>query len=406
MRVSLFGVASRRGTGSSTVMGIGIVMIGLFVSTLAIDMGTYFAVQAQLQTAIDSATLAGARQLPEGEWEAEEAALEMAQENYVAGQILEADQLSYVAEQNSFEVRGQMTFTPTVARVLYGGCLETNKEKPGCNFTVHARAKAVPAARDTILVIDTSSSMNSLGGNRPFRDVKDAANAFVNRLLENDIESVDRIAVAQFDTKGKLNIKLTSQQDSSDFQAVKNAITDLKMYSGGGWNTNFEAGLKVAVDEMESRGRKNANKTIIFLTDGYPNLPENSTKINTCVNHYNQGVSLQRLWQFSAANTRFQQAKTCAENYTNNFISRTEGQVVRAKQNDITIHTIQISEEYSASLQVLRTLLQDPDWDSELITTISDETEGEHYAAAVYDRDGIMEIYNTVASKIKVKLAG
>ncbi|MEZ4575453.1 MAG: hypothetical protein R2857_11145 [Vampirovibrionales bacterium] len=51
-------------------------------------------------------------------------------------------------------------------------------------FPVAASAKAPPAARDTMLVLDNSSSMNDLGNNRPMRDVKDAAELYVDEVEE------------------------------------------------------------------------------------------------------------------------------------------------------------------------------------------------------------------------------
>ncbi|MBX2861074.1 MAG: VWA domain-containing protein, partial [Vampirovibrio sp.] len=271
------------GFGINQIFSIGVLVISLCVSTLAVDLPFYFAAQNQLQTAVNAAALAGAANLPDGNDEAVEAALDMAAQNPVTNKILEESNLTFDSNGNVFEVRGEVEVDTIMAKILCGltGVVDTvagdgdggegEGESSGmsCNsMKVGAYAKALPAARDTILVIDMSTSMDDLGGDQPVTDVKEAGIAFVDQVLALDSESVDRIGVVSFDRYGNNRISLTSQNDSANFEAVKGAIMDMPLYGGGGWNTNFQAGMQVAMDEMLANGRQNAKKTIVFMTDG------------------------------------------------------------------------------------------------------------------------------------------
>ncbi len=398
-------LASSRGFASQHLLTIGVMIIGLMVSSFAIDLPAYYATQNQLQTAVDSAALAGAASLPVGELEAEEAALEYAAMNMVAGEVLTEGDLAFSSTATSFEVQATKQ-VPTIMSRLFCGMKgafapfddgTSDFVNGGCgSMTVAAHAKAVPAARDTILVLDTSSSMKSLGYNQPFNDVKEAGNAFVEMVLALDNEAVDRIGVVSFDKYSAEEIQLTSQAESPSFSTVSDTIDDLSLWSSGGWNTNFYTGLKTALDEMESRGRKNAGKTIVFLTDGYPNLPGGDTSINTCINYYNKRYN-RSYWRA--------RAKSCTEDYVDNFMTLTTEQIDRAVELEVTIHTIQIGGEYSNSRNALRTLLQDPDWDAASLDEMSSATEGEQYAAETNDGEGITAIYEAIAKNIKMKLS-
>lgn len=130
----------------------------------------------------------------------------------------------------------------------------------GCSMmTVYAAAKAQPAARDTVLVVDTSSSMEILGNMRPLNDVKSAARAFVDKVDALNNESVDRIALVQFDRTAVTRRALTS-----NYLDVKSAITAMPIYTGSGWNTNYYAGLKFALDELQIDAGPNAPKNRYF----------------------------------------------------------------------------------------------------------------------------------------------
>ena len=87
------------------------------------------------------------------------------------------------------------------------------------------------------------------------------------------------------------------------------------------------------------------------------------------------------------------------------MVTQTNKQVERAKRMNVTIHTIQISDsEAGNSLELLRTLLRDNNWEPGLLDTMAHETEGQQFEAASADGDAIREIFQTVAKIVNLKL--
>nr|MBX2860823.1 hypothetical protein [Vampirovibrio sp.] len=146
-------------------------------------------------------------------------------------------------------------------------------------------------------------------------------------------------------------------------------------------------------------------KTIVFMTDGYANLPGGDIDINTCYTKYYYGNYYANRGYWSYANYYYDQAQDCTEDYVENLLDMTNFEIARAVNNDVTVHTIQIGGENSNSLNLLRAMLRDEDWDSGLLDTMAFTTDGEQYAAATNDGDGITEIYQTIAKNIKMKLS-
>jgi Flp pilus assembly protein TadG len=402
------------GVGSQVILTMGLLFVTLMASTLAIDTGWYFAAQNQLQTATDAAALAGGAHMFEGQAAAEEAALDMAKANALNGLQITANNMEFNTGTGSFSVTAHSTVPTIMAKLLCGLAGKTPGRlvdgqpvddldgdgevdaTDGCSYmTVSAASKVVGAPRDTVLVIDTSSSMDDLGGGQPFKDVKSAAQSFLDMIVQMEADSpdsVDKVALVKFDKTSSLVRGLTSTQQSPGLNTLKTSTQQMSLYSGSGWNTNYQAGLKVALDEIAAHARPDSHKTIIFFTDGEPNLPEGSTKMNTCVNYYN--------------NRKYTSAKTCAQNYVTYMLSQTDTQITRAKEMDVTIHTLQISDaDPGSSLATFRTLLQNKKWEPGLLDTMALETEGQQFEAENTDGDGIMEIFKTVAQIVNLKLA-
>jgi len=306
-----------------------------------------------------------------------------------------------------------------------------------------------------------------LDGTKPINAVKSAANKFVDTVNELNNQSVDRIALVDFNRFGFEDIKLTAKSDSggAGFTNVKNKINALKTYGSstpgyvGGWNTNYYIGLKKAVDEIEENGRKNAKKAIIFLTDGVPNLPappayysakgaaeytycedklyaySGYKSLNTSVK--TNGVTYKTTWylpyekcvkNMSSGNTTCQNnltysqhavknshvtasgAESCGDAYITYMNNAVQGEINRAKQLDITIHTIQISDpndddKFTGSWGMLARLQANPDWNPELLDMMADSTDGEQYATYTTNTTGIIAIYEKIAEDVKVKLS-
>lgn len=383
-------------------MAVGYAVVGIMMGVFAIDLPWYFVAQNQLQTAVDAAVLAGAAELPNGQEAAEAAAMDMVAENVVAGQPINPADLHFTyseGEAMTMEVSASAPVPTFIAKLLCATQTLEQEEYQGeeggdgggsiqnCDImTVHAGAKATPAARDTILVIDTSNSMDDLGNGQPFKDVKKAATQYVTAIKALNTTSVDRIGLVTFDANTALKKGLTT-----DYTTIKTQISGLTLYSGSGWNTNYYLGLKTAMDELEAHGRENSSKTIIFLTDGYANLPGNQS-INTCVNYYN--------------NKKKSQAKTCAQTYTNYLVSMTQGQANRAAADEVTIYTIQIGGDDSNSLNTIRTLLQNNSWDPGLLDYMANLTDGNQYEATTSNTTVLSDFYSDIAQDVHLKLSG
>lgn len=400
--------------GATTLMTIGGTILGLCASVLAIDTAFYFNCQNQLQTATDAAALAGGQAMFLGRDAAEEAALEMLEANSINGMPLTSDDVEFEAGSANFKLKAKKT-VPTIMAKLLCGLAGKNPGRlvdgqpvddsdgdgnvdatDGCSYmTVYAGSQAVGAPRDTVLVFDTSSSMDDLGYGQPFRDVRSAAKAFVDMVVEMENEnpnSIDKVALVKFDQSSKLVRTFTSTQDSPGLNRIKNDIDSLKLYTGSGWNTNYESGLKVALDEIQARARPSAHKTIIFFTDGEPNLPGGSTDINNCL--------------YYKSKNKNSQAKTCAQTYINYMTSKTNTQIERAADMDVTIHTIQISDaEAGGSLETFQYLLGNNRWEPGLLDSMADETSGKQYEAESADGEAILEIFQEVAKIVHMKLA-
>jgi hypothetical protein len=430
-----------KGMGETTLMAVGVLVLGLMLSTLGIDVGMYFNAQNQLQTVVNHSALAGASKLPLGETHAQTRARTIADNNQVLGQVLPITDLTINTTPLSVEVEGRAKYTPIIMQAFCNNTFFNPTEAPsnntpqqGCGvMDVLASAKAVPAARDTMLVIDTSSSMLSLGNNRPLRDVQQAANLFIDMVASQATQASDRIGLVKFDQQGYEEIGLTSRQQSANYGSVKTKVNGLQTFRGSGWNTNYEAGIRVALDELESNGRPNAQKRIIFMTDGMPNLPapanyysySRNEPYRKCVDPVNARASSspysacnydnsRRRWVCpSLPSSRLPDSMiltadtACATTYANAMQDLTNAQTDRADQLKVTIDTIRISEDdpNDNATNVWRRLLKQPNWEPNQLAYMTSKTKGQSYFAANYDASQIAAIYQEAAKQIRVKLS-
>lgn len=124
---------------------------------------------------------------------------------------------------------------------------------------------------DIVLVVDASTSMDQkidgIGSKTRMQAAHDAAAALAKELLtaENANLSPDqqtRISVVTFGSKAYLE-----QGYSTNAEDISNAVpTKAKLFKG----TNWEAGLILANEQLGNRA--NAEKHVIFLSDGDPTL--------------------------------------------------------------------------------------------------------------------------------------
>jgi Mg-chelatase subunit ChlD len=410
-----------KGQGANLVLALAVVLLTLMLSSLGIDFGTYYVVQNQLQSALDAAALAGANHLAGGEAYAIQAATDIATRNEVMGQGLSATDLKFNNTKSTFQVSASLPFTPYVAGLFCGS--------QGCsNMQVAATARSIMAARDTVLVLDTSSSMDDLGGGRPMSDVKKAITSFLDMLVAMNNENQDRVALVTFNQTGQLEQSLTSQKQSANFKIIRDKINSIRLFSGTGWNTNYEAGLILAQEELARNGRPNADKSIIFLTDGMPNLPAPAEyyqysrfePYKKCTDIVHNAPAVRAL---CTRNSRGQltcptlpnpkitpdlipsAATECALKYVQHMAKSIENRSDESEQIDMKANTIAFWDPAvkDNATEVFRSMLKDPSWTPDLLKTMAGD-EGKQYAAKNYESQKILDIYNQIAKDVRVKL--
>ena len=155
--------------------------------------------------------------------------------------------------EKTLKDNGDGTYDLTLS--VSGDAEQTNKVKPV----------------DIVLVVDASTSMDQkidgIGSKTRMQAAHDAAAALAKELLtaENANLSPDqqtRISVVTFGNKAYLE-----QGYSTNAEDISNAVpTKAKLFKG----TNWEAGLILANEQLGNRA--NAEKHVIFLSDGNPTL--------------------------------------------------------------------------------------------------------------------------------------
>ena len=154
--------------------------------------------------------------------------------------------------EKTLEDNGDGTYDLTLS--VSGDAEQTDKVKPV----------------DIVLVVDVSTSMNQkidgIGSKTRMQAAHDAAAALAKDLLtaENANLSPDqqtRISVVTFGNKAYLE-----QGYSTNAEDISNAVPTKAKYFKG---TNWEAALILANEQL---GRANAEKHVIFLSDGDPTL--------------------------------------------------------------------------------------------------------------------------------------
>jgi hypothetical protein len=119
---------------------------------------------------------------------------------------------------------------------------------------------------DVVVALDRSGSMKSEGVNppEPFTTVGKTAKEFIKNLNDQD-----QVAVVSFGTESNKEGDLSLNKE-----VAISAVSNLFLSTTTLEQTNITGGLTDAYDELKSeRGRSDARKAIILLTDGIPTMP-------------------------------------------------------------------------------------------------------------------------------------
>lgn len=144
------------------------------------------------------------------------------------------------------------------------------------DVTGDSETSSTSTPADVVLVVDTSGSM---AGNR-IDTVKRAARGLVNTMLTAENEKLDasqqiRVSVVSFSSK----VNSTSDFTAS-VRTAQGTINGLNAWANGhqsSGGTNWEDALNTANDVLAS-GRADANKYIVFLSDGAPTFRVSSVQ--------------------------------------------------------------------------------------------------------------------------------
>ena len=133
-------------------------------------------------------------------------------------------------------------------------------------------------ALDIALVLDTSSSMVEESPTK-LRRATDAITTFVGTL-----KPTDRVALATFDSEGRLVHELTSNHRS-----LREALASVET----GRTTRIDLGIQIGHQELIStRSRATARKVMVVLTDGHPNPVGPATVLTAATRAKSDGVTL------------------------------------------------------------------------------------------------------------------
>ncbi len=128
--------------------------------------------------------------------------------------------------------------------------------------------QASAVSQDIVLLLDNSGSMKK---NDPRFVTKEAVRRFVSRTPHSW-----RLALLLFDHKARLIVPLTAM---SDVQRAK-VLSSLDRINYRGLFTNIPAAFEQALYELKTKGREDALKSIILLTDGIVDTGDKGRDLN------------------------------------------------------------------------------------------------------------------------------
>lgn len=290
-RLSNQGHQQRRG---AMVIMVLFCLVVLFIgAAFAIDIAYMHTTRAELRTATDAASRAGAEALgrTQDREQAIQAAIDAAGRNNVAGQPLVLQREDIRIGSNDRVGNGRFTFTeggdtPDTIQVV-GSRLEGSGSGPVplffaplfgvSNFQPVMQAASSATTRDIALVLDISGSMDrSAGGGVTRIDaLKTAVGVFLDEIEESSPNS--QLSVSVYSTTSRQVLELTP-----DLNAVRTTVNGLTTEN----RTAIGEGLLTGSDSLveDANVRPFAAKTIVVLTDGRQNEGESpDVTVNTAV---------------------------------------------------------------------------------------------------------------------------
>ena len=252
----------KRKRGQILVMfAIAIAVIILFAG-LAIDFGVAYTDKTALSRAVDAAALEGMRNLSQGSTIARQLATDTFNANVQAlGTYAVAPTFSFVQNvdlygNQSVTITGTVYWQPLFLRIVLPSTV------PITEILDRGRAPLYMS-----LVLDQSYSMTQNGGSRA---LPPAVTHFVNQFDD----SADHVAVVSFATVATRGVTMSS---SPPFKTAVTTYVNSMTFTLQNPYTFAQTGLDNGLAQINSVSvPANAQKVIVFFTDGWPNMVQDS----------------------------------------------------------------------------------------------------------------------------------
>jgi Flp pilus assembly protein TadG len=239
--------------GQTVVMSVFAIFALLAVLGLAIDLGRFVVVKAQLSKAVDGGALAGASILPRGQERARAAAKEYAQMNF-------SDEFMNTTDH---QFRVHFNSNPTMATVGVRGAAQMPTmflQLVGIrSVTVLAQAEAERRPLSVALVLDNSYSLDEdYSGADGIGFLREAAENFI-WFFDDDM---DKMALVLFSTGTVVPYPLQHDFTSS----MTSTIRSMSPF----WKTNLSDGFNAGYRELANDPDLASIQAMVYFTDGRP----------------------------------------------------------------------------------------------------------------------------------------
>lgn len=248
-----------RQRGAIAIMVAISMLVMLAVVGLAIDAGLAYLVKSRLNAAVDSAALAGARNVTTGanrseqEANAKVAASDFFNANIPNNYLLSSPKIvsttvTFNGGQATIDVRAEAPMPVSIMQVIGFSSL-----------TPVAYAQTVRRDLDMAFVVDTSGSLSGSAAT-----VRSAAKSFLNKFNVTQ----DRVAMMHFASGAEVDFPMSSAKRGFDRTAMLKKI-DGFTFTGG---TASVEGMWNARDQLNSiaSGSRSTLRVIVFFSDGDP----------------------------------------------------------------------------------------------------------------------------------------
>jgi Mg-chelatase subunit ChlD len=260
----------RRRRGAIVILFAVMLIVVVALVAVSVDLGYVCSVKADLQSAVDAGSLAGASVLLEapekvGETAAQYARMNLNNQGVRTGteQDVEVEVGNWDFDSRKFRAgRKPFDAVRVITRVennslFFGRVLGKSK------FTSESAAIATYRPRDIMMVLDVSGSMSQTrNGVRKIDELRSAAEAFLDEIEGADTN--DRVGFTYYSTDAAMGSGLERK--------LKHVRSEMgRRLLPLGW-TDIADGMRIGLEELARDRRPQAVPMMVVLTDGATNM--------------------------------------------------------------------------------------------------------------------------------------